>query len=287
MKQKKWYYLLGGIILAVMVAVVIPTLDFNRAEAQTQETSEAMNIQGKDSTEITSLTDTTKGEETNQEVFAKDSEMSILQSEDAYDVDRNDTVLENTEEVEYTRLSIENIWAQTYHSLMYEDEISNETLIKMALAGAENREIELLSISGDHLVTYQGKRFTITNDDYQVLLRIVESEAPAEDLKGKMLVANVVMNRVLSDWFPDTIGEVVFEKRQFAPVTTGYYWMVEITDSTREAVERVLAGEDESQGALFFMARALANPKNVKWFDTALEYLFTHGGHEFFKAKSK
>lgn len=196
-----------------------------------------------------------------------------------------ETKIENTETEELSLLATEDLWTEVYHTLMCETELSADNLIAMAIAKANERELELLRMTGDHLVTYQGERFIITDDDYQVLLRIVESEAPAEDIKGKILVANVILNRVLADRFPDSIGEVVFQKGQFAPIASGYYWRVDITDSTREAVERAIAGEDESQGALFFMARQLANPKNVQWFDKTLQYLFTHGGHEFFKYK--
>ena len=56
-------------------------------------------------------------------------------------------------------------------------------------------------------------------------------------------------------------------------------------DSTRIAVDRVLAGEDESMGALFFCERAKSSSSNLKWFDSQLESIFTYGCHEFFVYK--
>ena len=121
----------------------------------------------------------------------------------------------------------------------------------------------------------------------EVLLRIVEAEATGEDIKGKMLVANVILNRVKSSQFPDTVKEVVFQKNgrttQFSPIADGRYWSVSISKSTREAVERVLNGEDESQGALYFSARSKAKKSNMNWFDNNLTWLFKYGGHEFYK----
>ncbi|HAB62494.1 MAG TPA: hypothetical protein DCE48_17660 [Lachnospiraceae bacterium] len=121
----------------------------------------------------------------------------------------------------------------------------------------------------------------------EVLLRIVEAEATGEDIKGKMLVANVILNRVKSSQFPDTVKEVVFQKNgrttQFSPIADGRYWSVSISKSTREAVERVLNGEDESQGALYFSARSKAKKSNMSWFDNNLTWLFKYGGHEFYK----
>jgi len=119
------------------------------------------------------------------------------------------------------------------------------------------------------------------------LQRIVEAEAGGEDEDGKLLVANVVLNRVGSDEFPNTIPEVVFQKSkgvtQFSPVADGRYDKVNISEETVKAVNRALEGEDISEGALYFAARKYASKKSMKWFDNELNYLFKHGGHEFFK----
>lgn len=127
----------------------------------------------------------------------------------------------------------------------------------------------------------------LSERDTEVLLRIVEAEATDEDITGKMLVANVILNRVNDDEFPSTVEEVVFERTgstyQFSPIRDGRYYKVSITDSTREAVERVLYGEDYSQGALYFMSRRQANKSNVRWFDASLTWLLEYGTHEFFK----
>ena len=122
--------------------------------------------------------------------------------------------------------------------------------------------------------------------EYNTLLRIVEAEATGEDLKGKMLIANVIMNRVNDDRFPNTIEEVVWQQiggsAQFQPTIDGRIYSVEVTEETIEAVDRVLAGEDYSQGALYFMARMASQYNSVSWFDNNLTLLFQHGGHEYY-----
>lgn len=126
----------------------------------------------------------------------------------------------------------------------------------------------------------------LDDENFSVLCRIVEAEAGSEDIKGKMLVAAVVMNRVESPRFPDTVKEVVFQKSsgitQFSPVSDGRYFQVNVSQETVDAVNRVLQGEDESQGALFFMNRSYADGENVQWFDSQCKLLFSYGGHEFF-----
>ena len=122
-----------------------------------------------------------------------------------------------------------------------------------------------------------------TESDYNVLLRIVQAEAGGCDMKGKILVANVILNRVESDEFPDTITDVVYEKRQFSPVSNGSINRCKVEEETVEAVDRALAGEDYSEGALYFMNRRASSGSNVRWFDTHLDYLFQQGGQEFVK----
>lgn len=131
-----------------------------------------------------------------------------------------------------------------------------------------------------------GNAICLSQEDYDNLLRIVEAEASGEDETGKLLVANVVLNRVENEDFPDTVTEVIFQRdngvTQFSPVANGRFWNVEISEETISAVDRALSGEDCSQGALYFAARKYANPKSMRWFDENLEFLFIHGGHEFF-----
>lgn len=127
----------------------------------------------------------------------------------------------------------------------------------------------------------------LSSSERDILERIVHAEAGNQDIKGRMLVANVVLNRVRNPKFPDTVKEVVFEHSgntyQFSPAKSGSVNRVKVTDLTREAVSRVLKGEDYSDGALFFVARSAANKNSLSWFDTKLTRLFTHGGHTFYK----
>lgn len=132
-----------------------------------------------------------------------------------------------------------------------------------------------------------GETCGFSDEEIEVLQRIVEAEAGCEDEDGKLLVANVVLNRVKDEAFPDTISGVVFQKdggvTQFSPVASGSIYQVEVSEETAAAVNRALEGEDISEGALYFAARKYASKKNMKWFDENLTFLFRHGGHEFFR----
>lgn len=127
----------------------------------------------------------------------------------------------------------------------------------------------------------------VNRKEQAVLERIVEAEAGGEDMTGKILVANVVLNRVKSKKFPSTITKVVFAHRgnryQFSPLYDGRYYTVTVSAATKKAVRRALHGEDPSKGALYFMARRYASASNVRWFDTALTRVLQHGVHEFYR----
>ena len=115
-------------------------------------------------------------------------------------------------------------------------------------------------------------------NDYNVLLKIVEAEAGGEDLTGKIMVANVILNRVNSDRFPNTITEVVYQKSQFSPISDGRINTVSISQETLTAVERALGGEDYSNGAFYFRSIHC----NSTWFDNKLTRVAEHGNHIFY-----
>ena len=172
----------------------------------------------------------------------------------------------------------------------------------------EECEIQSVAFFGNHDVTsrfHEMERIRMANEDaiqvahmlteayqlsdkeYGILTRIVEAEAGNMDKKSKILVANVILNRMKHRAFPDTVEEVVFQNVkgaiQFSPVADGRYYTVKITESTKESVDRALAGEDYSEGALYFMERSMSAASNVNWFDTCLTRLFKYQSHEFYK----
>ena len=130
--------------------------------------------------------------------------------------------------------------------------------------------------------TLTGNSFSLEDQEYQVLLKIVEAEAGCEDTEGRMLVANVVMNRVRNGYFPNTVTEVVYQRQdgtaQFSPVSDGRIDTVNVSQGTIDAVARVMNGEDISQGALFF--RSVRSRSG--WFDQKLSRVLEHGNHIFY-----
>ena len=128
---------------------------------------------------------------------------------------------------------------------------------------------------------------SMTDNDYENLVAVVEAEAGGEDVEGRIMVANVILNRVEDENFPDDVTSVIWQKAggssQFSPTEDGRIHSVTISNTTREAVNRAIDGEDLSQGALYFIAKDQAETDNIAWFDETLTHLFDHGGHSFYK----
>ena len=163
--------------------------------------------------------------------------------------------------------------------------VKNTTADLNVSTSMENKVNELDARS----ITLAENPTLMSDEDYDTLLRIVEAEAGSEDIKGRVLVANVIMNRVKNDDFPGTVTEVVWDNSdgvpQFSPTYDGRINEVTVSDETREAVKQALKGTDYSEGALFFIQKSAAEVHNVKWFEKDLKKLFKYGVHEFYTYK--
>lgn len=173
---------------------------------------------------------------------------------------------------------------QSARRLAADDKVRKETAKIEAVKKAKAKAAKAAKVAKEKA---NSKAITLSSEERKVLERIVEAEATGEDLKGRILVANVIINRVKSNKFPDTVKGVVFQRNgnnvQFSPTKDGRYWSVNITKKTKQAVDKTLAGTDYSRGALYFSARSKADPSNMSWFDTHLTWLFRYDGHEFYK----
>lgn len=117
------------------------------------------------------------------------------------------------------------------------------------------------------------------NEAY-MLSRLAMAEAEGEPLEGKAWVIMVVLNRVESPDFPDTVEEVIFQPEQFSSVWDGRYDAVEPNEDCRLALEMVIEGWDESYGALYF--EAVSNDTDT-WHSRNLQYIETVGNHDFYR----
>ena len=209
---------------------------------------------------------------------AADEEMKLANNDVNSEVASTDVVVEAITEAT-TEAVVEKATETATESTsvtVVEKETEEATSAYLATAEVETKEVIT--------TTYAPVEIYYTEKDYDALLRIVHAEAGNQDDIGKILVANVIINRVKSDKFPDDIYSVITQNNgktyQFSPVIPGHsFYSVVPTEHTKECVDRALAGEDYSKGALFFCRET--SPSS--WFNTSLTFLFTHGPHYFYK----
>ena len=99
-----------------------------------------------------------------------------------------------------------------------------------------------------------GGRPQSSGSDSAMLAAIIQCEAGGESYEGKLAVGSVVLNRVSSSHFPNTIAGVIYQGGQFSPVASGRFASVLAAGanaSCRQAAGEVLNG-NITIGALYF-----------------------------------
>jgi len=94
-------------------------------------------------------------------------------------------------------------------------------------------------------------RYHLSAQDIRWMERVVYSEARGEPFQGQVAVAAVVLNRLESPYFPDTIRGIVFQRNAFTAVQDGQIWLKPDIEA-RRAVMKALKGYDPTGGALYY-----------------------------------
>ncbi|PLS01889.1 cell wall hydrolase [Neobacillus cucumis] len=104
-----------------------------------------------------------------------------------------------------------------------------------------------------------------SENELDLLARLVRAEAESEPYHGKVAVACVVLNRVASPSFPDSIKEVIYQKGQFQPVQNGAINQPADDDSIKAVHEAMNEKRSVAAGSLFFYNPATASNR---WLDS-------------------
>ena len=110
------------------------------------------------------------------------------------------------------------------------------------------------------------------------LSRIIHAESGNQPMRGKIAVGNVVLNRVASPRFPDTVYEVIFQRNQFTPVSNGSIYCTPNEESVI-AAKLCLEGANTAGNSLYFV-NPYASPNS--WASRNRPYVATIGAHAFF-----
>ena len=116
------------------------------------------------------------------------------------------------------------------------------------------------------------------DNDLYLLARMITAEARGEPYSGQVAVGAVVLNRVDSSSFPDTVAGVVYQKGAFSAVTDSN-WSVSPDATSRKAAQDAINGWDPTGGAIYYY-----NPSKTsnKWIRSR-PVVTTIGRHVFCK----
>ena len=111
-----------------------------------------------------------------------------------------------------------------------------------------------------------------SDEDLDLISRVIMHESGYESLLGKMAVGNVILNRVANSQFPNSISEVIYQKNQFPGATNATP-----NEESILAARLVLEGANVVPDAYFFNGVGLAC-----WASRNKQLLYTIGGHAFY-----
>lgn len=140
--------------------------------------------------------------------------------------------------------------------------------------------------TGAFMLTGSVKPLTHANLYYDAdavywLSRIISAESRGESLLGQIAVGSVVMNRVKSSLYPNTIWGVIFDRKygvQFSPILDGSIYNTPVS-SAAVAAKICLEGFNVNKGALFFL---YPRASTSSWIPNNRTYLFSIGKHDFY-----
>ena len=133
-----------------------------------------------------------------------------------------------------------------------------------------------VTLSGSSSSTTASSSATIVSADHRLLAKLVYAEARGEPYKGQVAVAAVVLNRVRSSSFPNTISGVVYQRNAFTCVNNGSINNTPDSSCIRAALD-ALNGWDPTGGCLYYY-----NPKTAtdSWIRTRTTQTVI-GSHNF------
>lgn len=169
---------------------------------------------------------------------------------------------------------------------LMEDEIFEGIDLNKILEKFENNDFKTVNRSGR--MSYES--LNLTQEDKEILYKITSAERGDGTQEQQEYVVSVILNRVLSSEFPNTVRDVVFQPMQFQPTRNGAYDAAQPSDVTIAAVDNVVENGGTAKTAIYFMtpAASLTQPwleKCIFLFndeDDSLKDSNTHGTHNFY-----
>ena len=236
--------------------------------------------------ESTSLTDFLNISEYVEQISAYDTRMLTKFKDTKEFIEAEEATLQTEHEAlealrasqEANRTKVSNLVSQTQNALSNkegeitkkENEVTAQeeqlATIKDNIAALQQKLAEEIRLSQEaaNAEWRDISQVTITEEDITMLANLIYCEARGESYEGKLAVASVVINRILSSKYPDTMAGVIYQKSQFAPVTSTKNSFVEAlaydkaanSSGCYEAAREAAAGITNVSNCVYFQTLA-------------------------------
>ena len=138
-------------------------------------------------------------------------------------------------------------------------------------------------ISAPEIVIPEEKiNYSYSNPEILMIAKVLKCECGSSTFEGKLAVANVILNRVKNNQFPNSIEEVIYDRRygsvQFSIAYNGRLDKAEPNKECYLAAKCALNGADVATDCLFFQADYVKD----SWMDKNREKAASFGGNTFF-----
>lgn len=173
----------------------------------------------------------------------------------------------------YYTAKVDGIWGTRTRTAVVNFQKANG-LVADGIVGAKTEKALGITLSSGG-----GSTSSLSSSELNVLARCVYAESRGEPYTGQVAVAAVVLNRVRSSSFPNTVAGVVYQKGAFTAVSDG---QINLTpnETAYKAARDALNGWDPTNGCLYYYNPATATSKWI-W---SLKVELTIGKHSFARA---
>lgn len=176
----------------------------------------------------------------------------------------------------YYKSSVDGIYGILTENSVIKFQLDNKIIVD-GIAGKQTKSLLYTNTSS------RSSSQSYNSDDVYWLSRVINSEAQGEPYEGQVAVGSVVLNRVSSYQFPDTIYGVIFEYYknipQFSPVADGTIYNTP-SQSSIQAAKDSLGGARPVGNSLYFF-----NPSKSTgtWIVQSRQYITKIGNHVFYQ----
>lgn len=176
-------------------------------------------------------------------------------------------------ELGYYNYKIDGIWGSRTRSAVKRFQ-KDYGLTQDGIVGARTEKALKITLTGKNTASS-----TVSSANLDLLARCVYAEARGEPYTGQVAIAAVVLNRVRSSSFPNTVSGVIYQKGAFTCVSDG---QINLTpnQTAYNAAKDALNGWDPTNGCLYYYNPATATSKWI-W---SLKVQLTIGRHSFARA---